>query len=68
MRLADGILLVTRQGATEKKQLKRTLEAIDQKKLLGALLNSSESTTDNYYYNEYRQIPSVDLSNGSAKK
>jgi capsular exopolysaccharide synthesis family protein len=67
MRLADGILLVTRQGATEKKQLKRTLEAIDQKKLLGALLNSSESTTDNYYYNEYRQIPSVDPSNGSAK-
>jgi capsular exopolysaccharide synthesis family protein len=28
MRLADGILLVTRQGATEKKQLKRALEAI----------------------------------------
>jgi capsular exopolysaccharide synthesis family protein len=67
MRLADGILLVTRQGATEKKQLKRGLEAIDQKKLLGALLNSSESTTDNYYYNEYRQIPPVDPSDSSAK-
>jgi capsular exopolysaccharide synthesis family protein len=58
MRLSDGILLVTRQGATEKKQLKRGLEAIDQKKLLGALLNSSESMTNNCYYNEYRQMPS----------
>ncbi|MCU1301817.1 MAG: hypothetical protein JWQ87_2101 [Candidatus Sulfotelmatobacter sp.] len=67
MRLADGILLVTRQGSTEKKQLQRGLEAIDQKKLLGALLNSSESTTNNYYYNEYRQMPSVDPSNGSPK-
>jgi Mrp family chromosome partitioning ATPase len=67
MRLADGVLLVTRQGATEKKQLKRALEAIEQKKLLGALLNSSESTTNNYYYNEYRQMPPVDQSNGSVE-
>jgi capsular exopolysaccharide synthesis family protein len=67
MRLADGVLLVTRQGATEKKQLKRALEAIEQNKLLGALLNSSESTTNNYYYNEYRQMPPVDQSNGSVK-
>jgi capsular exopolysaccharide synthesis family protein len=67
MRLADGVLLVTRQGATEKKHLKRGLEAIDQKKLLGAILNSSASTTDNYYYNEYRQISPVDPSDNSAK-
>lgn len=57
MRLADGILLIARQGATEKKQLKRGLEIIDQKKLLGALLNSSETLTNNYYYNQYRQAP-----------
>ena len=51
-RLADGILLVTRQGITEKKQLQRGLEALDQKKLIGALVNCSQSSThsDNYYY------------------
>ena len=32
--------LVARQGSTEKDQLKRGIETIDQKKLLGALLNS----------------------------
>jgi capsular exopolysaccharide synthesis family protein len=55
MRLADGILLVARQGATEKKQLKRGLEAIDQKKLLGAVLNSSENVAQSTYYYQYTQ-------------
>lgn len=53
MKQAEGILLVTRQGATEKDQLKRGLEAIDQKKLLGALLNSATSTSHDYYYSHY---------------
>ncbi|HTT18302.1 MAG TPA: CpsD/CapB family tyrosine-protein kinase [Candidatus Sulfotelmatobacter sp.] len=53
MRLADGILLVTRQGGTEKKLLTRGLEAIDQKKLLGALLNSATSTPNSDYYSHY---------------
>ncbi len=42
MRLADGILLTTRQGTTEKRQLQRGLEAIEPKKLIGALVNSSK--------------------------
>jgi capsular exopolysaccharide synthesis family protein len=51
MRMADGILLVTRQGTTEKRLLQRGLEAIDQKKLIGALLNCSRNSVhDNYYY------------------
>ncbi len=50
-RLADGILLVTRQGTTEKRQLKRAVEAIEPQKLIGALLNSSTNAphTDYYY-------------------
>ena len=32
MRLADGILLVVRQGITEKRQLQRGLEALEPKK------------------------------------
>ena len=51
MRLADGILLVARQGTTEREQLKRGLEAIEPSKLLGALLNGCTNTkkTDYYY-------------------
>ena len=41
MRLADGILLVTRPGKTAKRQLQRALEAVEQSKLLGALVNGS---------------------------
>ena len=50
MRLADGILLIARQGTTEKKQLQRGLEAIESKKLIGAVLNSSKHSSDGYYY------------------
>jgi capsular exopolysaccharide synthesis family protein len=49
-RLADGILLVTRQGTTRKRKLQKGLEALDSNKLIGALLNSSKSTHDDYDY------------------
>jgi Mrp family chromosome partitioning ATPase len=49
-RLVDGILLITRQGITEKRQLKRGLEAIESKKLIGALLNGSTNSADTDYY------------------
>ena len=51
MRLADGILLVVRQGISEKQQLQRGLEALEQKKVLGALLNSAAASAySDYYY------------------
>jgi capsular exopolysaccharide synthesis family protein len=53
MRLADGILLVTREGTTEKRQLMRGLQAIEQTKLLGVVLNSSRSTDHKNYYQRY---------------
>jgi capsular exopolysaccharide synthesis family protein len=51
-RVADGILLVARQGTTRKRELQKGLEALDHEKLIGALLNASTSVTnhDNYYY------------------
>ncbi len=49
-RLADGILLVTRQGTTRKRKLQKGLEALDPNKLIGALLNSSKSTGEGYDY------------------
>src|ERR1700685_4377789 len=47
-RLADGILLVTRKDTTEKQQLKRGLEAIEQSKLLGALANSRDKAAPSH--------------------
>jgi Mrp family chromosome partitioning ATPase len=50
-RMADGILLVARQGISEKKQLERGLQALAPEKLIGALLNcASASAYDSYYY------------------
>lgn len=53
MRLAEGILLVARPGVTEKKELKKGLEAIEQSKLLGALLNGSRDAAHSDYYQRY---------------
>ena len=57
VRLADGILLVTRQGTTEKQALQKGFDALDSPKLLGALLNGTlASTYSGYYYRS--SIPS----------
>jgi capsular exopolysaccharide synthesis family protein len=57
MRLADGVLLVVRQGITEKRQLARGLEALEPKKVIGALLNGSKRQTSSDYY--YTKVPST---------
>jgi len=50
MRLADGVLLVTRQGVTEKKQLQKGLEFLEPQKLVGALLNGAQASNYGSYY------------------
>jgi capsular exopolysaccharide synthesis family protein len=55
-RLVDGILLVTREGVTRKRQLQRGLEALDQTKLLGMVLNSSTNTDHENYYQRYSPV------------
>jgi capsular exopolysaccharide synthesis family protein len=58
-RLADGILIVARRGITEKRQLRKGLEAFDSGKLIGALVNSSNGATDKdyYYYRHEAAVP-----------
>ena len=58
-RLADGILLVTRQGKTEKRQLTKGLDAIESQKLIGAVLNSSSSPAHGDYYYTNRKVRDV---------
>jgi capsular exopolysaccharide synthesis family protein len=57
MRLADGILLVVREGTTEKRQLVRGLEALEPKKVIGALVNGSKRSTAYVHY--YSRVPST---------
>src|SRR5262249_48373806 len=52
-RMCDGILLVTRKGITEKTHLQRGLEALEQSKLCGALVNGSTEASHSDYYQRY---------------
>lgn len=54
MRVTDGVLLVARQGTSEKRQLQRGLEVIEKSKLIGALLNCSSNVTHDDYYYHYK--------------
>jgi len=53
MRLADGILLVAREGTTEKNQLKRGLEAVGTSSLVGVVINGCTSANQGNYYQRY---------------
>ena len=59
MRLADAILLVTRPGKTAKRQLQRALEAVEQPKLLGAVVNGSREAALSDYYHYYARQTAV---------
>jgi capsular exopolysaccharide synthesis family protein len=52
-RFVDGILLVTREGTTKRRQLKSGLQALEHSKLLGAVVNSCASTDHTSYYYRY---------------
>ena len=52
-RLTDGILLVTREGKTEKSPLQRGLEMIKKSNLLGIVLNGSNNPDHDSYYQRY---------------
>jgi len=67
MRLADGVILVTRQGTSEKGQLQRGLEAIERTKLIGALLNCSLNASHNDYYYHYKPATAPQPGSSSQK-
>ncbi|HTV14888.1 MAG TPA: CpsD/CapB family tyrosine-protein kinase [Acidobacteriaceae bacterium] len=54
-KLADGILLVARRGVTAKRKLKRGTEALDESKIIGAILNSSTRSNEEDYYRYSRR-------------
>lgn len=52
-RVADGILLVVREGKSQASQLKSGIQALHPKNLLGMVLNSSSSVDRSNYYRRY---------------
>ncbi len=52
-RVTDGTLLVARVGKTQKSQLQRALELVKKTDLLGVVLNGSEESDYNNYYQRY---------------
>lgn len=54
--MADGILLVAREGKTPKRLLRKVLDSLDDKKLLGIVLNDC-SDPDQHYYTHYYNRP-----------
>jgi capsular exopolysaccharide synthesis family protein len=64
MKIADGVLLVTREGVCEKKQLERAIEVVDRSLMLGVVVNSCSSNDQKYYYSRYSSAvpPSDDSS------
>ena len=66
MRLADAIPLVARPGTTAKRQLQRSLEAIELSKLLGVVLNASKEATANSNYYYYSHAPAQTASQAAS--
>lgn len=51
MKMSDGVILVTRQGITEKEQLVKGMAALDPHKTLGAIVNGiTIAASSSYYY------------------
>ncbi|MFZ1129935.1 MAG: CpsD/CapB family tyrosine-protein kinase [Terriglobales bacterium] len=55
MKEADGVLLVIREGFSEKKIVERALDAFDRDTLLGVVVNSCSRSDHNSYYSRYGQ-------------
>jgi capsular exopolysaccharide synthesis family protein len=53
MRFCDGILMVAREGTTQKRMLQRGLQELEQAKLLGVVMNGFTNMDNDSYYQRY---------------
>ena len=53
IRSVDGVLLVVREGITQKRQLVRGLRVLERSKVLGVVINSSTNSIHDDYYRRY---------------
>jgi capsular exopolysaccharide synthesis family protein len=57
MRFSDGILMVAREGTTQKRMLQRGLQELEQSKLLGVVMNGFTNIDNDNYYQRYGPTP-----------
>ncbi len=55
MRLADGVLVVIREGVSEKKTIEKAVSSFESSRLLGVVVNSCSSNEHKDYYSRYAQ-------------
>jgi capsular exopolysaccharide synthesis family protein len=55
-RLADGVLVVVREGTSRKRELERGLRVLEPSQVLGVVLNSCSPSDEGNYYQHYRPI------------
>jgi capsular exopolysaccharide synthesis family protein len=55
--LADGTLLVVKEGKTPQRQLRKSLESIENLKLVGIVMNGSSDAAHRYYGQYYKGLP-----------
>jgi capsular exopolysaccharide synthesis family protein len=56
MKMSDGVILVAREGVTERKLLQRAVDTLDRATLLGLVVNSCSTGGEHeYYYSRYGQ-------------
>ncbi len=56
-RISDGVLFVTREGTTKKRELKRGIEMLDKSSIIGVVVNDCRSADrDNRYERYIRQL------------
>lgn len=65
MRLADGVLVVAREGKVERRQFKKGLEAVKTSSLIGIVLNDATTADQSDYYQHY-YLASTRPTNGEA--
>ena len=53
IRSVDGVLLVVREGVTQKRQLVQGLRVLERSKVLGVVINSSSNSVHDDYYGRY---------------
>jgi capsular exopolysaccharide synthesis family protein len=54
---ADGTLLVVKQGETPKRLLRKSLDSIENLKLVGIVMNGSRDAVHQYYGQYYKRLP-----------
>ena len=62
MKLADGVLMVVREGISEKKVIEKAVSSFDPSILLGIVVNSCSSSERKDYYSRYGRPQSSELS------